>query len=78
MRDIVLFLQAYLKNDFTASLLISSGKKMFVTIRQQVSANCFCNNVMKKSIYIQKFGEQHENDKLFLYTVDLGNVWYDG
>ena len=30
------------KNDFTASLLLSSGNKLFVTILQQLSANiCF-------------------------------------
>ena len=39
MRVITLFLKAYLKNDFSASLPITSGNKLFVTIIQLLIEN---------------------------------------
>ena len=39
MRVITLFLKAYLKNAFSASLPITSGNKLFVTIIQLLIEN---------------------------------------
>ena len=68
---IAFFLKAYLKNDFTANLLISSTKKI-VTILQPLKT------MLRKHLYIfRKFCEQLGDCKFWLYTVDLGDVCYN-
>ena len=71
------FLKAYLKSDFTANLLISSENEIFVTIFQPLSV------ILKKQYYekICKCSGHFVNNfdiMFWLYTVDLGNVCYNG
>ena len=51
--------------------------KNFLTILQQPSANIFLNNFMKNLDIFREFGEQLENFKFWLYTVNLGDVCYE-